>query len=191
MIVVGLTGSITATPTYENSGLGLYDRIFHLHGEDPSEWHVTQGQMMAAGNLAVEASTSNLNDYYWEVYHLMGDPSLMPYFGMPENISVTKGSAILKIGMNSLTVTSEPYAYVALSFEGELLDADFANDQGMVVLSFDELKRPGQAELVVTAQNRQPYTEQIQVTSDNQPYVIADSLSVIDSSGNKIGRAHV
>ncbi|EKD84080.1 MAG: hypothetical protein ACD_39C00259G0002 [uncultured bacterium] len=36
---------------------------------------------MVAGNLAVEASSSSRKQYYWEVYHLMGDPSLKTYMG--------------------------------------------------------------------------------------------------------------
>ncbi len=68
--------SITANPTYNASHIGAFDRLFHTHGEAQSNWYSTQGQMIVGGNLAVEESTSGRKKYYWEIYHLMGDPSV-------------------------------------------------------------------------------------------------------------------
>jgi hypothetical protein len=68
--------SITSTPTYNANHLGAFDRLFHTHGEAQSNWYSTQGQMIVGGNLAVEESTSSRKKYYWEIYHLMGDPSV-------------------------------------------------------------------------------------------------------------------
>jgi len=185
---IGLTSSITPHPTYEESGLGLYDRVFHTHQEEPSQWHTTQGGMIAAGNLAVEASTSSLNAYYWEVYHLLGDPSLMPYFGVPDPLTVSLDKPSLKAGIEALAVTTEPHAYVALTLGDEMLDARYANRQGEAALSFRELKQAGyDATLVVTAQNRQPHIRELTIAPDDQPFVITDSLDIADVSGNNNG----
>ena len=73
---IGYRSSITANPTYNNNDLGAYDRLFHTHGESSDGWAITQGQILLAGNLAVQSSQSNRKKYYWEIYHLMGDPSL-------------------------------------------------------------------------------------------------------------------
>lgn len=73
---IGYRSSITANPTYNNNNLGAYDRFFHTHGESSDEWAITQGQILLAGNLAVQSSQSSRKQYYWEIYHLMGDPSL-------------------------------------------------------------------------------------------------------------------
>lgn len=73
---IGYRNSITANPTYNNNNLGAYDRLFHTHGESSEGWAITQGQILLAGNLAVQSSPSNYKQYYWEIYHLMGDPSL-------------------------------------------------------------------------------------------------------------------
>jgi len=184
---IGLTSSITAYPTYEESGLGLYDRVFHTHQEEPSEWYTTQGGMMAAGNLAVEASTSSLNAYYWEIYHLLGDPSLMPYFGVPDPLTVSLDKPSLKTGMKALKVTTEPHAYVALTLGSEMLDARYANRQGEALLSFRELNQPGYATLVVTAQNRQPHIRELTIAPDDQPFVVTDSIEIADIPGNMNG----
>jgi len=185
---IGLTSRISASPTYESSSLGLYDRVFHTHGEDTSEWHITQGSMMAAGNLAVETSASSRSHYYWEIYHLMGDPSLMPYFGVPQSLMVSLERELLRMGDESLMVTTEPYACVALSRQGKLLDATYADAQGKADLAFAELSSPGRATLVVTAQNRRPYVKEVVVSPNNQPYVVPQEVVFNDSSGNDNGR---
>jgi hypothetical protein len=67
---------VSANPSYDANHLGAYDRLFHTHGESMDNWYTTQGQMVVAGNLAVQESTSSMKSYYWEIYHLLGDPSI-------------------------------------------------------------------------------------------------------------------
>ena len=73
---IGYRSGITSNPSYNNNNLGAYDRLFHTHGESSDGWAITQGQILLAGNLAVQSSPSSYKQYYWEIYHLMGDPSL-------------------------------------------------------------------------------------------------------------------
>jgi hypothetical protein len=61
-------------PLKEKTGPGAFDVMFDEKG-------ISNAAFMVAGNLAVEASTSTRKQYYWEVYHLMGDPSLRTYIG--------------------------------------------------------------------------------------------------------------
>ena len=75
---------------------------------------------MLAGNLAVVEAGGSLVDYYWEIYHNMGDPSVSTYFGIPEenNLSHTE---FLPIGSSSISISGEPYTYVGLTHDGNLL----------------------------------------------------------------------
>ncbi|HEX7494834.1 MAG TPA: C25 family cysteine peptidase, partial [Bacteroidales bacterium] len=97
-------GAISSDPTYETKGLGAYDRLFHTHGESPSDWYFTMGQINYAGNLAVSASNSTRKKYYWETYNLLGDPSVIPILGKPElfNISLpdTLPNGIRSLALN-------------------------------------------------------------------------------------------
>ena len=68
--------TVSLNPPYSANNLGAYDRMFHTHGESSDKWCNTQGQLVIGGNLAVQQSTSLRKLYYWEIYHLMGDPSL-------------------------------------------------------------------------------------------------------------------
>ncbi len=180
---IGLTGSITANPTYEGSELGAYDRFFHLNGEAKEDWYITQGQISVAGNIAVEASTSSRKAYYWEIYHLMGDPSLTPYITVPESMVATYGSEI-SIGSSSFQVTAEENSYVALSQNGVLLDAQLADALGSVNLSFGALSEVGTADIVITKQNRQPIIDEINVIPATIPYVVLDNYNIDDSEEN-------
>ncbi|MCK9255634.1 MAG: C25 family cysteine peptidase [Bacteroidales bacterium] len=182
---VGLTSTITANVTYEQSGLGAYDHLFHDRGEDP---YPSAYEMIYAGNMAVEASTSSLKKYYWEIYHVMGDPSLMPYVGVPEQIQASY-LASLQIGMSSLTVNTEENAYVALSNDGVLLDAVLANSSGIAVLNFDALTNVGNLDIVITKQFRAPLIQQIAVIPNDNDYDAMLSAIIAPTSQIHISQA--
>jgi len=176
-------GSVTAHPTYETTGSGAYDRIFHDHGEPRSEWYSTMGQMVFAGNLAVQESNSGLKKYYWEIYCLMGDPSTMIYFSMPPAMKVDY-QPFLPLGTSSFEVRTEPYAYVAISKNNKLHGVAEADENGLAVVSLQAFSEPGYANLVITKQNLQPYIDSIMVASPEGPYLVLDNFKINDTKGN-------
>ena len=178
-------GSISANPIYSSADLGVYDKTWHDNGEPGSEWHVTNAQMMVGGNLAV-TQAGGAEDYYYEIYHLMGDPSLMTYFGIPAPMNVTHMSAV-PVGTSSLSVMAEADAYVAISMNGILLDAQLTDPSGSVTLSFNAFSSLGTADLVVTKQNKQPYIGTVQVINTNAPFVAYDTHVNLDATGNNDG----
>ncbi len=165
---VGYTSSISANPTYAGTGLGAYDKLFHDHGEPYSDWFVTNGQMNYAGNTAVQASTSSLKKYYWEIYHLMGDPSVMNYLWNPDPL-VMSYNVPLMVGDQSLVVQCEPYTLVALSLNNLLLDSKFSGPNNSVTLQFQTLTNTGMALIVGTKQNRAPHIQSIEIDEISVP----------------------
>lgn len=153
---IGNSASILANPTYAGTGLGAYDRAFHDHSEATSEWFVANGQMVQAGNIAVQASTSTMKKYYWEEYHLMGDPSVMNYFSVPDPLTISYDNP-LTVGSTSLLVTTEQYTYVAISLNGVLLDAQYSGTNTTVTLSFSALPAGDSVLVVATKQNKIPH----------------------------------
>ncbi len=176
-------GDIDSFPVYAETTLGAYDRTFHDNGEPESEWHITQGQMVVAGNLAVTEGGSGNILYYWEIYHLMGDPSLMVYFSVPPDL-IANYTNIAPIGTTSLTVTTEPNAYVAISLNNVLLDAKLADSSGIAELTFTPVISPCICDVVATKQNRKPFIALLTVIPGNSAYIIYDSLMIDDSAGN-------
>ncbi|MHC1706707.1 MAG: C25 family cysteine peptidase [Bacteroidales bacterium] len=179
---------VTVNPVYASASLGAYDRTFHDHGESYNQWFMTQGQMIFAGNLAVVQGGPSSANYYWEIYHLMGDPSLMVYFSQPPQPLVTYNTPI-PLGNPEFTVTTEPYAYAAISQAGVLYGAAQANASGIAVISLSSLTSPGIVDIVVTGQNLQPFISTIPVESPTAPFCLLTYDTLNDNNGNSNGQA--
>ncbi len=146
-----ISGSMNAT--YDASHLGVYDRIFHTNGETFANSISTAGQIILYGNMTVQNSSSELKDYYWEIYQLMGDPSLMPWLGRAaEPYAEASNSAA------GLVVHTMPNAYVAVvnpDDNNAVLAAAFSDADGNVTL---EGNFSNNHKLAVTAQNYKPFS---------------------------------
>jgi len=179
---VGYRSTISANPTYNSSNLGAYDRVFHTHGEPYSDWFITNAEMVHGGNLAVQSSNSSMKKYYWEIYHLFGDPSTMNYFSVPDPLNISYDEPLI-IGDNSLTVNTEPYTLVALSIDGTLLDSKYSDAGNSVNLTFSDLTSDDSLLIVATKQNKIPYIQKIEV---NQQLLTLDAKlsSVIEPSSS-------
>ena len=151
---VGLRSTVSATMSmgYTASRRGAYDCAFHTHGEAYSQWATSQGAMMMAGNMAVQASSSSLKLYYWEIYHLMGDPSVATYLSQADEIAL-EASPLTVCGSSVLHVSAVPHAYVALTDSATLalVAAGFADNAGMMDLSLPDTLAAGTYLLAASA----------------------------------------
>ena len=96
--------------------------------------------MIHSGNLAVTQAGGS-EQYYWEIYHLMGDPSLMPYLGVPTTLNVSYLN-VMPIGTSTFTVTTEEHA--ALVYEWCLVRSQtWEFPSGIVNLTFPTLSNVG------------------------------------------------
>lgn len=183
---VGIASSINANLTYQQTTQAMYDHLFHENNEDP---YITAGQMNYIGNMSVNASNSQKKQYYWEIYHVMGDPSLMPYVGVPTALSANYPN-ILPIGINSVTINTETNAYVAISKNGQLLDAKYTANNTQVVLNFETINAQCNLDVVITKQFKIPHIASIMITpNDNNndamlSRIISPTSSVHTSESN-------
>ncbi|MBK6898453.1 MAG: carboxypeptidase regulatory-like domain-containing protein [bacterium] len=171
----GIDGS--ALP-YESTGLGAYDGVFHDHGEASTQWYVTNDALNFAGNLAVSQSGSSRITYYWNIYNLMGDPSLSTYLGVPGTNPV---SHVPTLFTNAVTfaLDAAPGSYVGLTQNGVLMAAGTVGAGGSAVLDLDGFLTPGSAHLVVMMQNLEPYIVDVPVIV---PAVVSIVPSAIDAN---------
>ncbi len=178
---VGL-GAPSVTPTYENTGPGFYDRLFHTHNEPASEWYFTMGQVNFAGNLAVSASTSSRKRYYWETYNLVGDPSIIPILGIPGEFNVNLPDTLPPL-ITSLSFLSEPFSYVAISDFTNLWDASYVSPSGSVILELPANKGDS-CLLVITGQNRKPLIKTIYFSGVSGEFINMSKTEIRDVKGN-------
>ncbi|MCP4312548.1 MAG: hypothetical protein GY790_14900 [Bacteroidetes bacterium] len=165
---VGL-GAISSNPGYEVTTQGYFDKVFHTHGEAHELWTPSLGEMIFGGNMAVQQSSTHRKQFYWEIYQLAGDPSIVPWFSQPAKQQVIHPSAI-PAGVQRVDVRCDPYSYVALSHEGRLLDARHADPGGFVTLWFDTISS-GALDLMVTGDAHQPYSSQVELGNRSGSYL--------------------
>ena len=175
-------------PSFEETTLGAYNRTFHSHGEPFEDWYTTQDQMIFIGNLSVTLGSPGSAQYYWEAYNLLGDPSLMVYYSEPPVLAVSY-DPLIPLGNPVFTVTTEPYAYVALSMDGVLFGAALADSNGVANVQTGGITIPGMADVVVTKQNAQPFTGTVLIANPEGPYVMMNQLGINDAGGNNNGEA--
>ena len=176
---VGLRSSISATMSmaYNAANLGVYDRVCHTHGEAYQQWVLTQGDLMFQGNMAVESSTTSRKLYYWEIYHLMGDPSVMPYLTQASVMPLTAPQAIVA-GTNTLQVTAVPHAYVALTAgtNHTVVAAAYADASGSALLLLPASLAVGTYELTASAQHYRTAFQNVTVIMPNGPHVAVTNI---------------
>ncbi len=177
-------GTPNANPGYEETSLGMYDLSFHDHDELKDNWAQTQSQYIFAGNMAVTEGNLNKAKYYWEIYHLLGDPSLMIYFSVPDTIRA-EFPPELPLGTSKLQIITEPGIYAGLSQNNQLLAAGYSNTFGLIDLNFDVITSPSEITLVLTGQNRQPTIVNINITPSLEPFISVDTIELNDSRGNR------
>jgi len=163
---VGSTESIVAEPDRDDTTPGVYDRLF-----DTPEvgGNIVSGAVNFFGNLAVqESDAEGQHNLYWDIYHLMGDPSLNIHLGVPGDNTVTTPDQIYA-EEGYIDVTATPGSYVGLSQEDVFIGGSTVNSAGDARVRF--IKTPnGNQELmvVVTVQNTIPFSRYISVTPSTE-----------------------
>ena len=187
--------------TYDANNLGAYDRMCHTHGEAFSNWFVTQGSINYAGNMAVQ-SKYGANDtyvkYYWEIYELMGDPSVMPWLGQPadmtirvDNVAPVANTIEVVDGTTTIAVsTGAPYSYVALTHNLDLITAVLTDANGNCTLTFPALNAGETYELAASAQNyRTTFTTINAIAGEGARVTITDVA--VTNNAQAVANAHL
>lgn len=185
---VGYTENISESTvhTYANTGLGANDAFFHTHGEPYAKWALSAAEIMHAGNMAVEGSSTEdtMKTYYWQIYHVFGDPSYMPYNHRPEPVTAVYPST-LALGQPFFEVITWPYARVALSFEGRSVAFAVADAQGRAKLDMSGLSDVGDLSLCISAQNGLPLLDKVMVVLPGNKMVVVRSEKMRSASGGE------
>lgn len=196
---VGARGNLSTSCTncnaasYDANNLGAYDRMCHTHNEAYADWFVTQGSIGYAGNMAVQA-VYGANDtyvkYYWEIYELMGDPSVMPWLGQPSNMNIRVDNAapinnVVEVidGTTSIAVsTGAPYSYVALTQNFNLITAAVSDAQGNATLTFPAVNAGETYELAASAQNYKTTFTRIDVMAGTGARVSITNVTISNNA---------
>lgn len=181
------TGTPGPDPKFSTTGLGAFDRLFHTHSEAPSDWFISMGQVNYAGNLSVSSSPTLRKKYYWETYALLGDPSVIPILGNPLPFNIALPDTLPR-NIRSLSVTIDPFSYIAVSDFNNLWDASYASPSGSAVLDLPAATGDS-CLIVVTGQNKIPLLKTVYFSEVNDEYINLSGSSINDITGNNNGAA--
>ena len=180
---VGATTVMNQMPTYEQTSMGTYDAQFR------DDWNCVTA-VPFVGNLAVTYAfaqggyqTSAGVQYYWEAYHVLGDGSVTPYHTNPIENTVSH-MPTLPIGMDFYTVTADPGSYVGISKDGVLYGAGEIGDEGTADIPITPITSGGNAKIVVTHPQRQPYIAEVPCAAMTGAYVAVDSYVLSEDQAN-------
>ena len=164
---VGATTVFSQMPTMEQTQDGVYDAMF-----DDDAFN-TLNAVPFFGNVAVTYAHAGsyqysvTDKYYWEAYHCLGDGSVMPYHKNPSANNVSHANVLL-IGSNSFTVSADAGSYVGITVNNEIIGAAEVPSNGIVNVSITPQSAPGTAMIVVTRNQRQPYTATVDIIGGTQ-----------------------
>lgn len=165
---VGARQDYTLTPQPDVGHPGALDR--HLWRQQLSlpqqAW--TLGDIMHAGNHAVSEAGSIFEAYYWEIYNLLGDPTLMPLIGTPEPLSVAIPAAVRR-GATTLTLTGSPGSYVAVSDNSGLLGSGWVDSNGTAKVALLRGITSESIRITATRAGHIPYRAVVATTRPTQP----------------------
>lgn len=172
---VGPKYPFSTDPLYDASRPGAFDRWLGRTGGV-----ATVGELLWAGNLAVSAFGSPYDKFYWEIYCLLGDPSLMPYVGVPQELALSLESEA-RAGVAELTVVATEGAKVAAMQGDSLLAVGIVPVGGRLTLPLEQSLVEGELLLTATASGYWPRVDTVAVAAAARAVAI-DSVVVGDST---------
>lgn len=176
---VGVQAALSDHPQYNAAHPGAIDRWLGPAGARA----VMQGELILAGNWAVEESGSAYARFYWEIYTLFGDPTLMPYIGLPapQPLSVVP----YRRGDCSVALSGTPYARVGAVSGDSLIAACSLDSDGHGTLR-SAMALPDSMHLTATAPFHIPAQQTLAAQPVGGPLLAATAYTLQDDAGEPI-----
>lgn len=184
---VGAKYPFELNPRYDSTSMGTFDRLLHVHGESHAQTVATQAQMLQAGNFAVAQSGSPYENYYWEIYSLLGDPSTMPYVGIPQKINLVVPDS-LPVGTSRIDLQGTPFARVSVLQDTDLLLSATLDATGMLSADLSSPIDTGSLLVTATAQFFRPHTDTVRTYISARPKLIVNGMALqnVQQNGNLV-----
>ena len=160
---LGATSVFGQTPQLSETGTGALDMMF-----DDEQFN-TVSSIMYVGNLAV-TSASDMGQYYWEAYNVLGDGSVMPYYSVPSANEVSHDAEFVN-GGGFFAVTADAGSYVALTDGNTIIGTGLVGNSGLVSVPLLSAVSSDSVLLVVTRQQRIPHIEKVPVVAPEGAYI--------------------
>ncbi|MBN2541327.1 T9SS type A sorting domain-containing protein [bacterium] len=150
----------------------MYDAVFE------EDYYILAG-MTQQGLLAVNSTYPSSGDYYFDIYVLLGDPSLALFYGHPHEIVVTHPDRIPG-GVCEVEISASiENALVSITNDDDLHFAGYTDHTGNAALEIEGAMPGDTLWVTVSAYNKIPYMGYMLVGSA-EPWVIYSSAEIDD-----------
>lgn len=173
---VGPKYPFSLTPDYDASRPGAFDRWLGRSGGIH-----TQGALLAAGNMAVTAFGSPYDKFYWEIYCLLGDPSLTPWVDTPQALDLHLTDGTPHDGDGTLELGGTPGAVVTAMQHDSVLGIGAFDTNGLVALNLERSIDISPLVVTVTAAGHRPRIDTLDVAAAVGMAVAFRETSISDS----------
>ena len=168
---------------YNNSILagfyhGLLDEGNHIFGSD-----VLRGKLELYNNFPLERDPGQKVEFYFHVYNILGDPSLLMWTGIPQEISCNLPNEI-SVGTNYLDISLSDElngAIVTAYKEGEFINSAVVENGSATV--FLNSQSSGTVTVTITKSSYHPFIQDINIVNNS----IDIGLENYQFSGNTAG----
>jgi len=179
---LGAKGAVSLNPQYDALSLGAFDRMIHTHGEPYAQTAPTAGEMLLAGTFGLAQMGMAYENYYWEIYNLLGDPSLMPYLGVPQDITLDIPDSI-PCGTTNIPLHGTPHTRVAFLQDSLLLASVLLDSNGDATADFSQPISQSQLYVTATAQFYKPLIDTLLTFVPSGSNVAISESRVSDTFG--------
>ncbi len=146
--------------------------------------------MMTVGKVGLYTHDGNTPSVrrYFEMYNIMGDGSVNLYSEVPVELDVTMlGTMFLGQTELEVSISNVPdWAFVTArsSTEEDVLAYGYVDESGSITLTFDPAPGlPGDLMVAITGNNIATYQATLPIVAADGPYVVVDSVAVVDAAG--------
>lgn len=131
---VGAKYPVSLHPSVDSSLPGAMDAALKGRTFDPDQ--LSLGAMNYAGCCAVTMAGSPFDAFYWELYNILGDPSMTLFWGETDTLEL-EADTLIMAGSTQIAVRTSPWARVSATTDSSLLATTLADAEGHALLDFD------------------------------------------------------
>jgi PKD repeat protein len=172
---------------------GAYDNMWPEflpdYGSTPAERGLLPAYAQAAGKYFLQQSSWPYNtdnkEVTYNLFHHHGDAFNVVYSEVPMMLTVAH-DPILYAGVTSFDIIANEGAFIALTVNGVIIGTGEATG-GPLSIEIPGQVPPDYMVVTITKQNYYRYTATVEVIPPTGPYVVKDSYTINDASGNNNG----
>lgn len=179
---VGAKYPLSPEPLYDEGLPGAFDGLVIAQDTTFNPDNYSLGAMMQAGCEAVTLAGSPYDAFYYEIYCILGDPSLVPFLGRADTLPLTLDTETIAAGTPSLRARSLPHVRISATQDSLLLGTAMTDHEGWATIHFAIPPHADSLILTATRPEARSHVRTIAVTQPPSARLAVISLATDSAS---------